>query len=156
MGLDLYCDDEHTRMGSYSYVHVQRKALLEAYILYLRESKPEGATEYDQALLSVKNRRLANNLETAICKDDEDNINYHLLAKLEEEMHPGIFVFVYHSDCDGVWSARDAAHILAALHFLRPYFSRIPKLFQECENNAYYLERILRISVAEGSEIRFC
>ena len=156
MGLDLFCDDEHTRMGSYSYVHVQRKALLDAYILYLRESEGTGTTEYDRALTSVKNRRLANNLETALCKDDEDSINYQVLGKLEKEIHPGIFAFVYHSDCDGIWSVRDATDILAALHLLRPYFHRIPKLFQECENDAYYLERILRVSIAQESEIRFC
>jgi hypothetical protein len=152
MGLDLYCGEEYARAGSYSIVHAQRNGLLRAYILYLRESTPSGTTEFDRALAKVENRRLANFLEKAV--EEKKGVDYNIMAKLHDKIHPGVHAFIYHSDCDGVWMSHECRQILDALCRLRSYLSRIPEIYLDDAGN-FYLHNILIHSVETGQDIRF-
>jgi hypothetical protein len=152
MGLDLFCGEEYARAGSYSIVHVQRNALLRAYILYLRESTPTGKTEFDRALEGVENRRLVNSLENAVV--DKDGVDYDILDKLQHRIHPGIYAFIYHSDCDGIWTPDECKQILEILHPLHPYLARIPEMYVD-DSGHFYLHSILSYSVETGQDIRF-
>lgn len=154
MGLDLLCRGVHERVGSYHSVHAQRAHMMRAYVLYLRERKSNHQHELDRALEEVEHRRLAHKVEKAIQKDRPD---YDMIYKLQKKIHKGLLAFVYHSDCDGVWTPEEADEILDLLTRLRPFFSRIAELAEDCdeETGRHYLEKILRVSIHHRAIIRF-
>ncbi len=108
MGLDLYCIEEHVRMGSYSYVHVERANWIRAAIKYLQAHQITG-------LLDEICPWLLNN-----------EINYEVMENkpsklMKQHKLQGLHYFVVHSDCDGKWKPNESKQILKTLEKIINY-----------------------------------
>jgi len=139
MGLDIRCIDTFVRVGSYSGVHIQRIGFLRAEALRLREE--DRHEEADRVLACIRSA---------------SEIHYDLVLRLKNVLLPGTYAFVYHSDCDGSWEADEAEAILDALGRFRPFLRAIPEFKDRLdEEDRYYLEDILSLSVRTGEFIYF-
>lgn len=147
MGLDLLCGSMSIKLGSYGYVHVQRWGWLQANKEYLlstkKMSKEEVESLFQPCLLSKSER--------------SPRLNYPYIQKtLEPHLLPGVFTFVYQSDCEGYWTPDECQSMLDAIELLRPYFLTISELKENMEEKEYYLEQIFQHSVHTSNEITLC
>ena len=155
MGLDLVCGSHRLRAGSYSTVMEQWTALLRVYILFLRESVPEGVSNaMDVSLQKVENRRLARQLED--CLEGTEAYSEEKIRRLSPRMYAGMRHLLLETKSTGSWSALQARDILRVLQKFRPFFSRLSELvpYVSAEHH-YYLEPILRTSVRLHQDISF-
>jgi len=153
MGLDLSCNGNHFRFGSYSLVHCHRAAWIRALSAYYKFEK--------------HNNQLSGRLKNCLYPNDPHNINYknfcrHVVQDLVEDTDgPGLgaSVFINHSDCEGVWSPEDARNILHALEWLTPFLKEDRELerlgaFEENEEE-YFLVPCLEMSCNWNCDIYF-
>jgi len=137
MGLDLYCGNMVQRFGSYSIVHKVRILWIKAYSMWLKSQDKD------------------NSMLLATIKTDND-INYKKFGTLQIQTmgFEGLYAFVYHSDCDGSWDVEEVEIILETLNLIKLYLKELSLLFFE-ENGDYYLEKILKHSLATYNQIEF-
>jgi len=135
MGLDIYCDKESIKVGSYSNVDKIKKEWIKAYIDYLNE---------------INETELANLLYEVI---KDDNINYLLFNRIVLDF--GLKSFVSHSDYDGIWTSNEAESILDTLNIIKPYLIKYNN-YNFGPGNIYYLEPVLKESRDTGIDITFC
>ena len=146
MGLDLECDGKIMRMGSYSSVHVQRAGLMMATIHRATATgDPRGASLL-QSVLSPENEIDYKILRSIRPFFENDEDNDHM---------KGLYLFVYHSDCEGAWSPEDAGTILAWFQDLHPWLPRVKILspYIDPSSGEYHLESLFARSVASDSPI---
>jgi len=134
MGLDAFCNGLSVRVGSYSTVQEQRVGWIKAEAL----RQPESADK----ILAVLTK------EGGIDYEAFDNLPCDLLLV-------GTRAFVYHSDCDGEWTAEESEWILEAIDTLPLADTK------ECgsqwfmtADGEYYLSALFRESVKSGERVR--
>ncbi len=108
MGLDLYCIEEHVRVGSYSYVHVERTNWIKATLKYLEANHLH---------------QLLDELSTWLLND---HVNYNSVSAKPSKLMSqcklqGLHYFVVHSDCDGSWKPHQSKQILKTLEKIIDY-----------------------------------
>ena len=142
MGLDLFCTGtESIKMGSYSTVQEIRIHWILAYIEYLQATNP---TTF-----------LIKDLKQCI---ENNEINYKAFLKLRnhnQEGFTGLFDFVYHSDCDGMWVPEEVEQILTTLDLVRQNLIAKTFSWHFYDENQYYLEEMFKYSVENDENIRF-
>jgi hypothetical protein len=140
MGLDLVCGDISIKMGSYSNVHNIRAYWIKAEIIY---QKQQG--NYD----------IAKAMEDVIKKDKYGyKIDYEIFNLLPWDL--GTEKFVYHSDCDGIWTSDESKKILETLDKLRDIMLKIEEFKYYFCDGEFYLEKILKYSMKNNKIIYFC
>jgi len=166
MGLDLVCGSLSIKMGSYGYVHVQRWGWLQAQKLYLL-SKASTSVEREQ--IETLFRPCLLSLSKFSPKLDYDYIRRHL----QSYILPGVFTFVYHSDCEGYWTPEECQEMIETINILRPFFYQVSELRQEIEKKSnipstttdihdevhdgyYYLEPIFQHAIQHQRLIECC
>lgn len=138
MGLDIYCDGseiESVRVGSYSTVHIIRKDWIKAYLKSIKTDD--------------------NNLEKTIAKEDIDYQLFETLDIKEKGFH-GLYVFVNHSDCEGIWTHEEAGYILETLDLIRDHLKGNTCTWHFSQDGRYYLEDLFQYSVQNKEDIHFC
>jgi len=142
MGLDLFCTGtESIKMGSYSTVQQIRIHWIFAYIQYLQATSPSSA--------------LIKQLERCVQNND---INYHKFSNLrsqDEIGFSGLYGFVYHSDCEGIWEPEEVEDIMSTLDLIRVYLKAITFSWHFYNENEYYLEYMFKFAVENDENIRF-
>jgi len=142
MGLDLFCTGtESIKMGSYSTVQQIRIHWIFAYIQYLQATNPASS------LIQELNKCVQNN-----------DINYHKFANLRSQNDigfSGLYGFVYHSDCEGIWEPSEVEDIMTTLDLIRVYLKPITFSWHFYNENEYYLDYIFKFAVENDQNIRF-
>jgi hypothetical protein len=137
MGLDLFCGDHGgIKMGSYSMVHEIRLHWIKAFIKYLNSIN-----------------EICPPLNNSIQKGDIDYREFEKI-KCNQQGFQGLFVFVNHSDCEGIWTPEEIEDIMTTLNLIRLYLKDITYEwhFQETE---YYLEDLFNYSIETHEIITF-
>lgn len=140
MGLDIYCNGtESVRVGSYSTVHLIRKDWIKAYIDYLK---------------SINN--FDSKLEKTITQ--EDRIDYRLFETLhmEEKGFHGLYTFVNHSDCEGMWTYEEIEYILETLNLIRDHLKDNTFTWHFTQDGRYYLEDLFEHSLKNQEDVILC
>ena len=144
MGLDIRCNGfESVRVGSYSTVHLIRKDWINAYIGYLKSIKA------DEDLIAK--------LEKTITR--EDRIDYRLFEGLYttiEKGFDGLYTFVNHSDCDGIWTHEEIGYILETLHLIRIHLKENTFTWHFLQDGRYYLEDLFEYSIQNQQDVILC
>lgn len=138
MGLDLFCENhEGIKMGSYSMVHKVRLHWIKAFLEYLNSKNIE-----------------CQSLNNVIQKE---NIDYEEFEKVKcnEPGFEGLFVFVNHSDCEGIWTPEEIKEIMITLNLIRSYLK--DKTYEwHFQENEYYLEDLFGHCIETDEMITFC
>ena len=140
MGLDLVCDDMHTRVGSYSTVQEIRKYLLLTVKNYIMKTKDIYNFQKED-LIKEFNR---------ILPDLDSNINYKdyeiLSLKLKYFNLDGFDCFINHSDCQGFISSYQSYQFIKTLNIVKKYFD---KNIYHYDNKFFLLDIFLKSSETE-------
>lgn len=179
MGLDLCAENENSdcnlpgsiRVGSYGYVHVQRKLIIELAAQYLRNiSAPKYLSceddEFD-GCISLEDIIDAADTLTRWVKPDEnrgtgylfDNpVDYSIMRKTHEKIedtlkHEGLYgvtVWCYHSDAEGYLSYGEICDVAQMLQL-------ITADYVDDDNKLGYLrDFIVAAAAIKGTFIMFC
>ena len=145
MGLDLECDGEMIKMGSYSSVHRQRTGLVAVSIARIKATGDHRGGALLQSTLSKSS-------------GNEIMIDYTTLRKIRPyffDTEDGLFLFVDHSDCDGSWSPSEAESIVAWFESLRPWMHREKSLgpYINPTTGQYHIENIFQRSIESGAPV---
>jgi hypothetical protein len=142
MGLDLFCTGlESIKMGSYSTVQEVRLHWIFAYIQYLQNTNPSST------IIKELNQCVQNN-----------DINYEKFFKLRNQGDigfSGLYDFVYHSDCEGIWEPEEVKEIMITLGLIRKFLRPITFSWHFYNENEYYLENMFKHSIENDKNIRF-
>lgn len=181
MGLDIYADDVGARVGSYSYVHTNRRDWISATIQYLENMSIEEFRKYietvnsdiddgDDSIELDRNRyinRLLKLLQEWINTNNRTSIDYRAIEQKDETVRNelrffrliGLYYWVYHSDCDGYLTPCEAKEILITLKKIYKYMKNSDDFdgfdADEREIDDYYLYSIFKNSVDTDSLIVF-
>lgn len=152
MGLDIFTDNINQRVGSYSRVHTLKRDMINASINYLDQySNCYASSELSSFLKSCVNdgKTYAN---PKLILDFNKFLNY---KKHNYELLEGLFLWVDHSDCDGILSPEDSSEILSTLELI---YSFLPKNYFKDEINTlenFYLYDVFKDSVDNDLNIYF-
>jgi len=169
MGLDFECNGIVERVGSYSFYQKQRMTWINATLLYLKdiliklEQKQEKQEEFENALFLHKKLEMwLDTDETGEMTIDYSEVYKTPVDKLHNMRLYGLYLWVYHSDCDGYYTSNDAYFIMESLVLIKNFFTKIEKkdYFNRDEENVsiqdYYLYEIFSSSIYTKSLIKFC
>ena len=151
MGLDLYCGDFHTRVGSYSSVHFVRNYLIESLINYLKDESENNKNLDEITILAYQD--LINSLGNVLV---DNEINYNKLEELEGELFlldlEGFNCFIIHSDCEGSITFDQSERFIKT--FQKVEKSMIKEMYHE--DGKFYLYDIFKYSMDNCETIVFC
>lgn len=142
MGLDLFCTGtESIKMGSYSTVQQIRIHWIFAYIQYLQSTSPSSS--------------LIKQLERCVQNNDIHYDNFSKLRNQDELAFSGLFDFVFHSDCEGIWEPSQVKDIMDTLDLIRQHLQPITYSWHFYNENEYYLDYLFQFAVENDENIRF-
>ena len=152
MGLDIFTDNMTLRVGSYSRVHTLRRDMIHASINYL-DQFPDcySSSELSSFLSSCIDETKTYANPTLILNFNKflnyKNYDYFLLE--------GLFLWVDHSDCDGILSPEDSSEILSTLELIYKFLNKCYFKDEEVKLENFYLYDIFKDSVENDLEIFF-
>lgn len=181
MGLDIHCNGEHVKVGSYTGVHIVRKKWLHATIKYLENLLVESSKEtflpptcefaeyrneyigdyqkklekFIKLLKTTSQQYPINNISTLIEKMD-DFIEFNVV---------GLLWWISHSDCEGFLSSGQSSDILNLLSNICFYMDNDDDDYYFNENDKmasnykmapnYYLHPVFDASATSGKPVQF-
>ena len=150
MGLDIICNENIERVGSYTGVHRLRVYLIKSVIKYLEDSNKFEDLE-KEILVEYLNSLLSENDDSKI---NYDNYKGDMNTMMELYDLAGFTSFIFHSDCDGILSSLEASDFLKTYDKIKNFIDKTD--YHDEETGQFYLYEVFKESSDSGEPIYFC
>lgn len=153
MVLNLITENVSVHLGSYSNVHRLRANMVSAAIKYLKQfPKCKGSLQ----MVNILEESLITNLLNPTGPKILDYKKFkEFINVMDDEMY-GLYLWVIHSNCDGVFYPEESERILVTLKSIYSFINDVYFEDNMIKLEKFYLYNIILDSVNNNNVITFC